>query len=57
MVRDDKMPFNLDPTGDRIGFPDEGLAASIPMVNLLPPMMSELYSGMRPFKTPDADAL
>lgn len=57
MVRYDKTPLNVDPTGYHIGFPDESLAAGVPMLKLLSPSIRELYSGMGALRTPDADSL
>lgn len=52
-----KMSLNIDPRGDLIGLSDEGLAAILQMLNLLPPRMSELFYGMGAIRIPDADAL
>lgn len=40
------MPLIIDPTGDRIGFLDEGLAASVTMVKLFHLRVRYSYSGI-----------
>ncbi|MEM7281758.1 MAG: hypothetical protein AAF438_09045 [Pseudomonadota bacterium] len=45
MVRDDKTPIPLDPDGDRIGLPPPGLAASVPILDVLPAKLRSYYAG------------
>lgn len=57
MVWDDKQPVPLDLDGDKIGLPEEGLAASVPLLDILPAAMGTTYAGKIIIKTSSDEKL
>lgn len=52
MVRNDKQALLLDQCHNKIIFPDEGLDASVPMLDALPIEARRRYSGDEVLRTP-----